>query len=105
MPTRAARCPPAEWPVTTTPVHGVAAIVVWIICAMLGHRLRIAARRLGIARIDASDAAIQLQFDLQADLDPVKLALIMEWARPLPSDPATLAERLKSQRLGTDLLS
>ena len=30
------------------------------------------------------------------NLDPVKLALIMEWARPLPSDPATLAERLKS---------
>ena len=42
------------------------------------HRLRIAARRLGIARIDASDAAIQLQFDLQADLDPVKLVRLLQ---------------------------
>lgn len=30
------------------------------------------------------------------NLDPVKLALIMEWARPLPADPRNLAERLKS---------
>jgi uncharacterized flavoprotein (TIGR03862 family) len=30
------------------------------------------------------------------NLDPVKLALLMEWARPLPSDPGTLAERLKA---------
>jgi uncharacterized flavoprotein (TIGR03862 family) len=30
------------------------------------------------------------------NLDPVKLGLIMEWARPLPADPRNLAERLKS---------
>ena len=30
------------------------------------------------------------------NLDPVKLALIMEWARPLPADPYNLAERLKA---------
>lgn len=30
------------------------------------------------------------------NLDPVKLALIMEWARPLPADPRNLAERLKA---------
>ena len=45
------------------------------------HRLRIAAKRLGIAKIDASDAAIQLQFDLQADLDPIKLVKLLQTNR------------------------
>jgi len=42
------------------------------------HRLRIAAKALGIVKIDASDAAIQLQFDLQADLDPMKLVKLLQ---------------------------
>lgn len=37
------------------------------------HRLRIAAKPLGINKIDASDSAIQLQFSQQTELDPVKL--------------------------------
>lgn len=42
------------------------------------HRLRIAAKPLGIIKIDASDAAIQLQFNLKADLDPMKLVSLLQ---------------------------
>ncbi len=42
------------------------------------HNLRIAAKAQGIVKIDASDAAIQLQFDLQADLDPMKLVYLLQ---------------------------
>jgi len=45
------------------------------------HQLRIAAKTMGIVKIDASDAAIQLQFDLQADLDPMKLVKILQTNR------------------------
>ena len=45
------------------------------------HQLRIAAKAMGIVKIDASDAAIQLQFDLQADLDPMKLVKILQTNR------------------------
>ncbi|MEO1951527.1 TIGR03862 family flavoprotein [Thioclava sp.] len=34
-----------------------------------------------------------------AKLDPVKLALALEWGRPLPKDPAQLAATLKSLRI------
>jgi transcription-repair coupling factor (superfamily II helicase) len=42
------------------------------------HRLRIAAKALGIIKIDASDAAIQLQFNPKADLDPTKLIALLQ---------------------------
>lgn len=42
------------------------------------HRLRIAAKPLGIIKIDASDAAIQLQFNIKADLDPMKLVNLLQ---------------------------
>jgi len=42
------------------------------------HRLRIAAKPLGIVKVDASDAAIQLQFDPHADLDPLKLVKLLQ---------------------------
>lgn len=42
------------------------------------HRLRIAAKPIGIIKIDASDAAIQLQFNPKADLDPMKLINLLQ---------------------------
>jgi transcription-repair coupling factor (superfamily II helicase) len=42
------------------------------------HRLRIMAKPLGIIKIDASDAAIQLQFNIKADLDPMKLVSLLQ---------------------------
>ncbi|MDD2933234.1 MAG: transcription-repair coupling factor [Methylotenera sp.] len=42
------------------------------------HRLRIAAKPLGIIKIDASDAAIQLQFNPKADIDPMKLINLLQ---------------------------
>lgn len=45
---------------------------------MACHRLRIAAKPLGIIKIDASDAAIQLQFDPKADIDPMKLINLLQ---------------------------
>lgn len=45
---------------------------------MACHRLRIAAKPLGIIKIDASDAAVQLQFNPKADLDPMKLINLLQ---------------------------
>lgn len=45
---------------------------------MACHRLRIAAKPLGIIKIDASDAAIQLQFNPKADIDPLKLINLLQ---------------------------
>lgn len=45
---------------------------------MACHRLRIAAKPLGIIKIDASDAAIQLQFNPKADIDPMKLINLLQ---------------------------
>jgi transcription-repair coupling factor (superfamily II helicase) len=45
------------------------------------HRLRITAKPLGIIKVDASSEAIQLQFDLQADLDPMKLVRLLQTNR------------------------
>ncbi len=45
---------------------------------MACHRLRIAAKPLGIVKVDASDTAIQLQFDVKADLDPLKLINLLQ---------------------------
>ncbi|HEY8118076.1 MAG TPA: transcription-repair coupling factor [Methylophilaceae bacterium] len=42
------------------------------------HRLRVAARSLGITKIDASDSAIQLQFSQQTELDPTKLIALLQ---------------------------
>ena len=42
------------------------------------HRLRIAAKPLGITKIDASDNAIQLQFNQQTELDPMKLVSLLQ---------------------------
>jgi transcription-repair coupling factor (superfamily II helicase) len=36
------------------------------------------AKPIGIIKIDASDAAIQLQFNLKADLDPMKLISLLQ---------------------------
>lgn len=45
---------------------------------MACHRLRVAARSLDIVKIDASDNAIQLQFNPRADLDPTKLIALLQ---------------------------
>ncbi len=45
------------------------------------HRLRLAAKPLGIARIDASDAAIQLQFIPQPPIDPMKIIKLIQTQR------------------------
>lgn len=42
------------------------------------HRLRVMAKPLGIVKIDASDAAIQLQFNPKADIDPMKLIDLLQ---------------------------
>jgi len=42
------------------------------------HRLRIAAKAIGIIKIDASSEAIQLQFDPKADIDPTKLIALLQ---------------------------
>lgn len=42
------------------------------------HRLRIIAKPLGIVKIDASDAVIQLQFNPKADIDPMKLIDLLQ---------------------------
>jgi transcription-repair coupling factor (superfamily II helicase) len=42
------------------------------------HRLRIAAKAIGIIKIDASADAIQLQFNPKADIDPLKLINLLQ---------------------------
>ena len=42
------------------------------------HRLRIAAKPLGINKIDASDSAIQLHFNQNTELDPMKLIALLQ---------------------------
>ncbi|MGQ0442987.1 MAG: TRCF domain-containing protein, partial [Methylophilaceae bacterium] len=42
------------------------------------HRLRIAAKPLGIIKIDASDTVIQLQFNPKADNVPMKLINLLQ---------------------------
>ncbi len=42
------------------------------------HRLRIAAKPLGINKIDASDGAIQLHFNQNTELDPIKLIALLQ---------------------------
>jgi len=47
--------------------------------ALIGcHRLRIAAKPLGIVKVDASDVAIQLQFNPKTDIDPLKLINLLQ---------------------------
>ncbi len=45
---------------------------------MACHRLRVAAKPMDILKIDASDSAIQLQFNPKADLDPTKLINMLQ---------------------------
>src|SRR5690606_20533877 len=45
---------------------------------MACHRLRIAAKPLDILKLDASDSAVQLQFNPRADLDPTKLIALLQ---------------------------
>ncbi len=45
---------------------------------MVCHRLRVAAKPMDILKIDASDSAIQLQFNPRADLDPTKLINLLQ---------------------------
>ncbi|MCB5184595.1 transcription-repair coupling factor [Methylobacillus gramineus] len=45
---------------------------------MACHRLRIAAKPLGINKIDASDSAIQLHFAQTTELDPTKLVSLLQ---------------------------
>ena len=42
------------------------------------HRLRVAAKNIGIVKIDASSDAIQLQFNPKADIDPMKLIGLLQ---------------------------
>jgi transcription-repair coupling factor (superfamily II helicase) len=48
------------------------------VALMACHCLRIAAKPLGVIKIDASDAAIQLQFNPKADIDPLKLINLLQ---------------------------
>lgn len=45
---------------------------------MACHELRIAAKPIGITKIDASDAGIVLQFDPKADIDPMALVNLLQ---------------------------
>lgn len=45
---------------------------------MACHRLRIAAKSMGINKIDASDSAIQLHFAANSELDPTKLISLLQ---------------------------
>lgn len=45
---------------------------------MACHRLRIAAKPLGINKIDASDSAIQLNFSQTTEVDPLKLIDLLQ---------------------------
>lgn len=45
---------------------------------ILCHRLRIAVKRLEFIKIDASDAAIQLQFTPKVEIDPMKLINLLQ---------------------------
>ena len=45
---------------------------------MACHRLRVAAKPIGIIKIDASAEAIQLQFNPKADIDPTKLIALLQ---------------------------
>lgn len=45
---------------------------------MACHRLRIAAKPIGIVKIDASADTIQLQFNPKADIDPTKLIALLQ---------------------------
>ena len=45
------------------------------------HRLRLASKALGIARIDASDTAIQLQFIPKPPIDPMKIIKLIQTKR------------------------
>ena len=45
---------------------------------MACHRLRVAAKPLGIQKIDASDSAIQLHFSQNTELDPAKLITLLQ---------------------------
>jgi len=45
---------------------------------MACHRLRIAAKSIGIIKIDASADSIQLQFNPKADIDPTKLIGLLQ---------------------------
>ncbi len=45
---------------------------------MACHRLRVAAKPIGIIKIDASADAIQLQFNPKADIDPTKLIALLQ---------------------------
>lgn len=42
------------------------------------HRLRIAAKNIGVIKIDASSESIQLQFNPKADIDPMKLIGLLQ---------------------------
>ena len=42
------------------------------------HRLRVAAKPLGINKIDASDSAIQLHFNQSTEVDPLKLIALLQ---------------------------
>lgn len=45
---------------------------------MACHRLRIAAKNIGVIKIDASADSIQLQFNPKADIDPLKLINLLQ---------------------------
>ncbi len=42
------------------------------------HRLRVAAKNIGVVKIDASADAVQLQFNPKADIDPLKLLNLLQ---------------------------
>jgi len=45
---------------------------------MACHRLRVAAKNIGVVKIDASMDAVQLQFNPKADIDPLKLLNLLQ---------------------------
>ncbi len=70
------------------------------------HRLRIAAKPLGIAKLDASSEAIQIQFVPNPPIDPMKIITMIQTRRYIKMNgPDKLRIELKHEDLGQRVLA
>lgn len=70
------------------------------------HRLRIAAKPLGIAKLDASSEAIQIQFVPNPPIDPMKIITMIQSRRYIKMNgPDKLRIELKHEDLGQRVLA
>ncbi len=70
------------------------------------HRLRIAAKPLGIAKLDASSEAIQIQFVPNPPIDPMKIISMIQTRRYIKMNgPDKLRIELKHEDLGQRVLA